>query len=90
MRYHTKEGGDPMSVTLKQWGNSLSIRIPRTITNTLALSEGSELTLEIMDNAIVLKPKQKKHTLAEAVEIMKTQKAPGAYFDDSMEGEELI
>jgi len=52
-----------MTVALKKWGNSLALRIPKDIAKTLSIEYNSMMELEIVDEALVLKPK--KSTLLE-------------------------
>jgi len=50
-----------MVVALKKWGNSLAIRIPKDIANTLSIKEDSLMELSIKDNALSIKPQNKSH-----------------------------
>jgi len=52
-----------MTVALKKWGNSLALRIPKDIAKTLSIEYNSMMELEIVDEALMLKPK--KSTLLE-------------------------
>ncbi|EKE9051062.1 AbrB/MazE/SpoVT family DNA-binding domain-containing protein [Salmonella enterica] len=47
-----------ISVSVKKWGNSPAIRIPAAVMQALALTDESELELEIRGNEIALKPKK--------------------------------
>jgi antitoxin MazE len=47
-----------MQQTLSSWGNSVGIRIPQHIRKTLHLEEGAKVTLEIINNSIVIKPQK--------------------------------
>ena len=44
---------------IKKWGNSLALRIPKDLAQTLELHEGSQLTLEITEQGLLLKPAAK-------------------------------
>ena len=46
------------TATLKTWGNSLGLRVPKNVLEAVNLKENSEVTLEVIDGAIVIKPKQ--------------------------------
>jgi antitoxin MazE len=53
---------------LAKWGNSLAVRIPKSIVGTARLREGDEVTLAVgKDGAIVMKPPQRKYQLHELV-----------------------
>jgi len=46
-----------MTVALKRWGNSLALRIPKDIANTLLVDDNSLMELFIKDGVLILKPK---------------------------------
>lgn len=46
-----------MTVVLKKWGNSLALRIPKDISNTLNIGNNSEMELSIENGALIVKPK---------------------------------
>ncbi len=50
-----------MTVSLKKWGNSLALRMPKDIAKTLQVKDGSTLEMEVVDGALVLKPIQENH-----------------------------
>jgi len=45
-----------MQIAIKKWGNSLGIRIPQNILNSLHLKENQNLNIEIYDGNILIKP----------------------------------
>jgi len=45
-----------MTVAIKKWGNSLALRIPKDIAQTLHIENNSTLELNIKDGALVIKP----------------------------------
>lgn len=50
---------------VKKWGNSLAVRIPKRLSDSLRLREGSPLLFEESDGKILIKPaKDKKQELA--------------------------
>lgn len=61
-----------MSV-ISKWGNSLAVRIPKSIAEQLQLSEGSSISIDIEEKKIIIKPtsSKKKYTLEELLEGMK-------------------
>lgn len=44
-----------MTVKVQKWGNSLGVRIPRKIANSLHLVSGTEVEVTVNENAIVIK-----------------------------------
>lgn len=54
-----KEG----TLTLSKWGNSLSVRIPKDILDSLNLTDNDKLSYEVKNNQIVLKPQKKESKL---------------------------
>ena len=45
-----------MTVSIKKWGNSLALRIPKDIAQTLHIENDSVLELHIDNGAMVVKP----------------------------------
>ena len=50
-----------MTVSMKKWGNSLAVRIPKDIAQSLSLDIDSMLELKIKDGMLVLEPKKDGH-----------------------------
>jgi len=48
-----------MTVAIKKWGNSLALRIPKDIAQTLHIENNSTLELNIKDGALVIEPQTK-------------------------------
>ncbi|WP_248930423.1 AbrB/MazE/SpoVT family DNA-binding domain-containing protein [Paenibacillus hamazuiensis] len=44
---------------VQKWGNSLGIRIPKSIALKVGLEEGTEIDLDVEDGHLVIKPKSK-------------------------------
>lgn len=79
-----------VETTVQKWGNSLAIRIPSIIAEKVAISQGSELDLNLNKNlTIELVPKKKKPTLEELVSKI-TPENRHAEIDFGIEGNELI
>ncbi|MDQ0286627.1 antitoxin MazE [Desulfofundulus luciae] len=47
-----------MQSRVTKWGNSLGIRIPRTLAEKIGLREGTPVDFEIKDNAIIIRRKR--------------------------------
>ena len=56
-----------MSAKIQKWGNSLGIRIPKSIIEKANLNENSEVEIENKDGAIIIFPRQKKLSLDKPV-----------------------
>lgn len=57
-----------MTTKVKQWGNSLAIRVPKEIAKKAFLVEGSEVVLSLKNKDIVIvKTGKKKETLRDLV-----------------------
>lgn len=54
-----------MQATIRQWGNSLALRLPRHIADQVRLVEGATVNLEIDDGALKITPSRKKFKLAD-------------------------
>lgn len=61
------EGVTPMVAKVSQWGNSLGVRIPKSVADRLGLKDGSELNMRLDDNVITLEPVKSRFTLEDLV-----------------------
>jgi antitoxin MazE len=52
-----------MKATIRKWGNSLAVRIPKSITKDSGVSEGSNIDIMIENGNIVLSPREKEYSL---------------------------
>jgi len=60
-----------MKGTIRNWGNSLAIRIPRDYATTLNIQEGSDVKIELTDQGLLIvpnRPKRQKLKLADLLE----------------------
>ncbi len=55
-----------MTVALKKWGNSLALRIPKDIANTLLVDNNTIMELNVTNGVLIIKPK-KSNRLEELV-----------------------
>jgi antitoxin MazE len=58
-----KHGVNFVTTKVQKWGNSLGIRIPSEIAESLAIYQTSEVELSIENNVLLVKPIRKKPTL---------------------------
>jgi antitoxin MazE len=54
-----------MKTTIQKWGNSLAIRIPKSITKDSRVSEGSNIDILVENGKIILSPGRKEYSLKE-------------------------
>jgi antitoxin MazE len=54
-----------MKTTVKKWGNSLAIRIPKNISKDTEVLEGSDVDIMVANGKIILSPSKKKYSLKE-------------------------
>jgi antitoxin MazE len=45
---------------LSEWGNSLGIRIPKSILKKANISQGDQITFDFLDGKIIITPTKKK------------------------------
>ncbi|MCA9193933.1 MAG: AbrB/MazE/SpoVT family DNA-binding domain-containing protein [Planctomycetales bacterium] len=45
--------------TLQKWGNSLAIRIPKTLADQIDATDGTEVELSVRGNELVVRPRQR-------------------------------
>ena len=65
---------------VKKWGNSLAVRLPRDLANSLHLSEGSALELELVGGGLLLRaarPRRHRLTFEELLEGLTPETAHG-------------
>lgn len=78
-----------MRTKVQKWGNSLAVRLPKTIAETAGIDQGTELILSVQDGTIVFKPKKKEPSLQELLsEITSENRHDEAI--TGKEGEELL
>lgn len=49
-----------MRTKVRKWGNSLAVRIPKSVGEELQLSDGKSVELTVENQTIVVRPVQKK------------------------------
>jgi antitoxin MazE len=78
------------ATTVQKWGNSLAIRIPKDVAERVAINQGSELELNVVNGReIILVPKRKAPTLEELLAKI-TPENRHTEIDFGIEGNELI
>ncbi|MBN8216153.1 MAG: AbrB/MazE/SpoVT family DNA-binding domain-containing protein [Spirochaetes bacterium] len=82
-----------MNATIQRWGNSQGIRIPKAILAELDLHSGSQVTLDVKADVVVMKPirKTSKPNTYHIKDLLKNWPKtyrPGELFRDKPKGNE--
>ena len=56
-----------MNATIQKWGNSLALRIPKTIADEIELEQGDPVEIEIAEGALAVRPSRPRYRLADLV-----------------------
>ena len=68
-----------MGTTVRKWGNSLGIRIPRAIAEQLDLVEGSEVDFETVGGVLSLVPRRRSRVRLK--DLLQQAKGPSPHRD---------
>lgn len=49
-----------MNATVQKWGNSLALRIPKSLAEDVDLHQGSVVELDVVEGEMVVKPKKER------------------------------
>ena len=72
-----------MMIAIKEWGNSLGLRIPRSFCNSLGITENSVVKMDIVDGIIKIKLVEEKPTLEELLKNVTEQNTHTGILQDS-------
>jgi antitoxin MazE len=87
------QGALSMSTTLQKWGNSLGIRVPKSIAEQLDFSAGTKVEFDTTGGVLTIRPekvRRRKYKLSELLKQMKPRHRHGELFRDGPVGRELI
>lgn len=59
-----------MHASISKWGNSLAIRLPRTVATELKVDEGSKVELRVEGGTLVVTPARPRYTLKQLLAAM--------------------
>ncbi len=65
-----------MTATLRNWGGSVALPIPKAVLSLAALEAGREVTLDVQNGQIVIAASRPKYTLEQLQKEHKTLKLP--------------
>ena len=57
-----------MRARIAKWGNSLGVRIPKSVAKEVGLDEGSNVEVKVSGRNLVLAPAHREYTLNELIE----------------------
>jgi antitoxin MazE len=67
-----------MIAKIQKWGNSLGVRIPKSVAQDARIGEGSSVELSVEEGRVILAPlKSRKYTLKELVDKITPQNMHG-------------
>ncbi len=49
-----------MTTMIQKWGNSLALRIPKTVAREVRLVEGEQVELQLTDEGVLVRPRHRK------------------------------
>lgn len=65
---------------VQKWGNSLGVRLPKSLCEAVSIEEGSEIDFKIINDSIVIR--RKKKTLEQLLESVNSENVHGETWDD--------
>jgi len=54
-----------MNATIQKWGNSLALRIPKSVAQQIRVGEGDDVELRVDGQGLVVRPARRRYRLAE-------------------------
>ncbi len=79
-----------MHVQISKWGNSLGLRLPRTLAQQIGISEGAQVNIWADGSRLVVEAAPTKHALADLLVNMSPQNMSDAFSWGDDEGREKI
>jgi antitoxin MazE len=68
-----------MTNIVNKWGNSLGLRIPQPIANKVGLTAGTVVSIDVVNDTIVISTVKKKYSLDELLEGVTPELIGGEY-----------
>lgn len=66
-----------MRAKIQKWGNSLALRIPKSVAARSELAEGTEVELSVVDGKLVIAPAERELTLDEMLDLVTPENQHG-------------
>lgn len=79
-----------MQTEISKWGNSLAVRLPKSIADELGLREGTPVEIEATETGLHLRPAGPRYSLDELLDGITPENLPDEGFDDSPRGAEIV
>ena len=54
-----------MNATIQKWGDSLALRIPKSVAQQISVGEGDDVELRVDAQGLVVRPARRRYNLAE-------------------------
>ena len=80
---------ESMQSHIARWGNSLALRIPRSVADQLRLGPGGTVELSVEEDRLVVRPARRRVRLDELLKRITPENLPES-FDDRAFGEEAL
>jgi antitoxin MazE len=83
-----------MATTVQKWGNSLGIRIPKSVAEQVDLTTGTRVEFDTSNGVLTIRParqrRRSKYKLADMLARMKPSQRHGEMFKGGPVGRELL
>jgi antitoxin MazE len=56
-----------MTTQIAKWGNSLGLRLPKSVASAAEIGEGDTVSVSVRNGAIVLRPRRPRYSLEQLV-----------------------
>lgn len=53
-----------MNATIQKWGNSLAVRIPKSVSQQIRVSEGDDVELRVEADGLLVRPARRRYQLS--------------------------
>lgn len=78
-----------MTATVQKWGNSLALRIPKSVAQQIHVAEGDDVELRVDAESLLVRPARKRYRLADLVRRIKPENRHAETVWGKPEGKEL-
>jgi antitoxin MazE len=68
-----------MATTVQKWGNSLGIRVPKSIAEQVNLTNGTEVEFETSNGVLTIRPKRKRRSKLKLSDLLAKVKGPSPH-----------
>lgn len=73
-----------MVAVVQKWGNSNAIRVPKVILNELSIKENDQISMDIVDDSIIIKKSNAHKTLKQRIKDFYGNKKPNKIVEKEM------